>query len=754
MVVDFIKKATAQADIFKNEYPDKMPEIKIFKDEIDGFVDNSIKDISDPEYVIVYLNNIIDLYENVKNSYLEYIKDKEGSDFVPDEVLINKQISLLYFNNSGVYDKKDNYGHKTADALMLKQGVDVGAESKFTYSLYIASLAVGKCIKNKDNKSLEIISDLISQLLFLVANTFHPSVIANVIKLAINNKVSIDHELEDGDKVSIASLNLLEYLLRDKYELILKSLFETLVIREGKFLAYNSDYTPGLNVTDKCSISCNDLVFSVLGKYVIKSYKEILDDANQNNWFNTILSNPVYDKFKKQLYTNVLCDLTVNTNLGEDETINTCRYLREKATEWIKQPDLSKRPDVPEHFEYIDISRYMSELYSYSMYHVGDVEKTVNKFDEEMKRISDFIKLPENKDKDMSEEKEKGKQIADRKKHYLTLKSLIGFLFLEILSNEKLSDKVYTPEFVLYVMMNEPGIDNAMHDIHSALMSLYSKRDFKPMGVKSNNPYFIHYGEGDDVASPEAKYIAKLASGLSHYNMSSRIVASSAYSFRELGNAIFSVGTSFEMYNTYFIEYLRNKIGYLNSHVSENVYFEKDIQDKVVEIYNKFDECYKNDKFVSKEDIEELISLIETINSVNNKLLTDKPEIKNDLNEKIGFEQYYCDSISAAINEYIDSYNSLVNIYSVLDKITVNTTMADATKTYISDKNEGKPQYSLWPRIIQYEYPIVEEKRQHKTIEQTHHENYMDLEPGDIESGYYKDPNPRTKSRYTTTKGC
>lgn len=749
MVVDFIKKANTQADIFKNEYPDKMPEIKIFKDEIDSFVDNSTKDINDPEYAIVYLNNIIDLYENVKNSYLEYIKDKEGSDFVPDEVLINKQISLLYFNNSGVYDKKDNYGHKTADALMTPSKASVGAESKFTYSLYLASLAVEKCVKNNDDKTLETISDLVSQLLFLVTNAFHPSVIANIIKLIINNKVSIDRELEDGDRLSITSLNLLEYLLRDKYESTLKSLFETLVIREGKFLAYNLDYTPGLNVTDKCSISCDDLVFSVLGKYVIKSYKEILDDANQNNWFNTILSNPVYDKFKKQLYTDVLCDLTVNTDLGEDETINTCRYLREKTTEWIKQPDLSKRPDVPEPFEYIDITRYMSELYSYSMYHVGDVEKTVNKFDEEMKRISDFIKLPENKDKDMSEEKEKGNKIADRKKHYLTLKSLIGFLFLEILSNEKLSDKVYTPEFVLYAMMNEPGIDNAMHDIHSALMSLYSKRDFKPMGVKSNNPYFIHYGEGNDIASPEAKYIAKLASGLAHYNMSSRITASFAYTFKELGNIIFSVGTSFEMYNTYFLEYIRTNIGYLNSHVSENARFKKDVQDKVVEIYNKFDDCYKNDRFVSREDIEELISLIENITSVSNKLLSEGSEIKNS-----EFEQYYCDIIGSAINEYIDSYNSLVNIYSVLDKIIVNTTTADATKTYVSDKNEGKPQYSLWPRIIQHEYPIVEEKRQHKTIEQTHHENYMDLEPGDIESGYYKDPNPRTKSRYTTTKGC
>ena len=787
MNTDFIKKANQQAKIFETEYPDKSPEYDVFKNEMRSIIDKDYADLTSVKNTVNFLNNIIELYNNIKDSYLEYYKEKHDGDFIPDNVLIDKQISLLYFNNSGVYNLKDNYTYPTPDVLKIKKGTTLrtGLSSKFTFALYISSLTIEQCEKNKDKNSIKLISDLITQLLFTVANIFHPSVIANVLKFAMTNYKTPNTDTDD-DNYKYEKRNILEYLLKDEYEITIKTLFETLVIREGNLLSNRLDYTPGLVVDDKTSVSCDDLVFSVLSGFVIKSFKDILDDSNRNNWFNTILSNPVYDKFKKQLYTNALCNITVNIDSGENETINTCRYLREKATEWIKCADLSKRPNLPEPFEYIDITNYLETLYSYSIYHIGDVEATVNKFDAQIKELEDSINKLENptisaepvevdidptevkeeerntedvkensnasvdesssEDKYLSSKKEKLKEIVARKKHYLTLKSLIGFLFLEILSNEKLCDKVYTPEFVLYVMMNEPGIDNAMHDIHSAIMALYSKRDFKPMSVPSNNPFFIHYGEGKDVASPEAKYIAKLLSGLAHYNMSSRVVASSVYSFRELGNAICSTGISFAMYETYFVLTLRNNFKYLTSYVEcDNISdkTKKEISDTLHELVNLCD----NKKIISEKGVNDVLSVI-------NHLLDEIKHAGDTVPSDLLYAEYYSNIIKSAIVDYMDSAYRITNIYKVLYKIVDNTSSDIARDTFLRDKSEGKTQYSLWPRIVQYEYPIIAEDHVHKTREETHHDNFMDLEPGDITSGYYKDPKPRTKTRYSTTKTC
>lgn len=754
MVIDFIKKAGIQADIFKNEYPDKMPEYEIFKNEMKSISDEEFRDLTNPQFVITYLNDLIELYNNIKDAYLDYYRDKNGGDFIPEDVLVDKAISLLYFRNSGVYNIKDNYSYKTPDALMDEIGSKsyVGASSKFTFGLYVSLISM---MKNKDNKEVvDRISKLVEQLLYTVANIFHPSVVAYLIELAITNTPYLPENDKNEDIYYVdKSTNLLKYLLKDDYESTLKSLFETLVIREGKFLASRLDYTTGLD-TNECGVSYNNLVFNVLSKYIIKSYKEILDDSNQNNWVNTILSNPVYDKFRKRLYTMALCNLTVYNTDGEDETINACRYLREKVTEWIKYDDLSKRPNVPEPFDYIDIATYLQALYSYSMYHVGDVEITVNKFDDEIRKLEVYIENPENKDKDLDNEKEKIKKITDRKKHYLTLKSLIGFLFLEILSNEKICDKVYTPELVLYIMMNEPGIDNAMHDTHSAIMALYSKRDFKPLGTPSNNPFFIHYGEGNDVASPEAKYIAKLLSGITHYNMSSRVVASSAFTFKELGNSIFSVGSSFAMYGAYFSNLLKQNFDSLTHYITEDKFISDDLKKEVSNVCDDIRKKVSNNKLISMDDMEQIMDTLSktknTITERNEKIKQDKDKFDN-----FGvYEECYCDSLYSAIDDYMDTSRALHNIYNVLDKIIKNSSSGTASDTYIKDKAGGKQQYSLWPRIVQYEYPIVKSEKKIKTREETHHDNYMDLEPGDITSGYYKDPKPRTKSRYTTTKGC
>lgn len=736
MIIDFIKKSEKQAEIFETTFPKEKVEYSLFSEEMKNILNFDFKDLTNIQNVIEYLHRLTDTYDNVKKAVLEYKKEVNNLDNEPDDVLVSKEISLLYLNNSGVYDKKTNYHYGTNDAL-YESNNKIGCSSALTFALYIASLSLNKC---EDEKNCFLIRSSAEQLLYTVANTFHPSIVTNFIRLAINN--SYDTSAEDTTN------NILKNIFKERYDIVIKSIFETLVIREGKFLAYNIGYTPGLNIRDKCSISCDDLVFNVLGSYIIKSWKELLDDPNQNNWFNTILGNPVYDRFKKQLFTSVLCDITVFNPNGETNVIDTCRYLREKVTEWIKLPDLSKRPEIPEPFNYIDITQYMEQLYSYSRYHVGDVEEIVNGFDSRIELLEKQIAdTKDSTEEDIETSKKNLENLKSRKKHYLTLKSLIGFLFLEILSNEKLCDKVFDMDFVLNIMKNEPGIDNAMHDTHSALMSLYSKRDFRPMGIDSINPFFIHKGEGHDVASSEAKCLAKLLSGMTHYNMSSRVAASSVFTFKEFGNAINSIGTSFAMAVSYFSKEIKKNIEYFKNHLMPDGKIDKELLYGVSE---KVEKCVERlGEIITDEEVKDIDSLIDDISS---KIAENKN--KEETGVEISFIEHYLIIIKQNISDYKDAIGSVENIFIVFNKILKNFTSPQAISTFEQDEHNGKKQYCLWPRPIQHEYPIVKEKKVSKSIEETHHENFMDLEPGDITSGYYKDPNPRSKSRYTTTKVC
>ena len=112
-----------------------------------------------------------------------------------------------------------------------------------------------------------------------------------------------------------------------------------------------------------------------------------------------------------------------------------------------------------------------------------------------------------------------------------------------------------------------------------------------------------------------------------------------------------------------------------------------------------------------------------------------------------------------AIKEGIVAYDETVwgenNIFEQIKKIFERCGSQTAIVTARGDIEKDKRQYSFWPRINQYNYPIQDEDANPpKSKEQTAHESYYDLMPGDLESGRYKVPYERLDDRYSVSKGC
>ena len=95
--------------------------------------------------------------------------------------------------------------------------------------------------------------------------------------------------------------------------------------------------------------------------------------------------------------------------------------------------------------------------------------------------------------------------------------------------------------------------------------------------------------------------------------------------------------------------------------------------------------------------------------------------------------------------------NIFTQTKNILERLNSETAVIAAR----GDIEAGKRQYSLWPRINQYDYPIMTTDEDNiKSKEETAHENFFDIQPGDIKSGRYNTPFERLDSRYTTSKGC
>ena len=746
MTDNLINTSVSDNELFQKEYPDKVINISEYIDRMQQskvFVGALPKDEESEASLFTYekiksmIEETISSYDLLKNRLMEYYKSIGGID--TPNVCVSRGISELYLLCPNAYDKNTVTNYSSFDTIVLNNGVSA-ASSKVTFVIALIS-------EKMKEENVEEVKALIKSLLFTIANTFNPNVVADLI-------------------ANLMDVDVIDYIFREDVDSLMKELYETLVMREGIFLSIDENYFGALNK----GFRTTDLTAYKLARFVFVKPEQILDDKNHFNWFGTILNPPVYDKYRKDLYTHILLSMVHSTTIKiGTETVyeamdNANRIIRKSVTDWIKVPDISKRPAVPEVFNYINITPYLKSIYTHALWDIGDMPTYVDpveaakdaaeeeynkvKADWDAKCTSENKPTEEDKTNLYAKKKEKDTALAVYKAR-LRHKSLIAFLFEEILSNEKVVAMTFDFDLVAFILAFEPNIDNAMHDTHSCVSALYNKRDFKPLGVESVNPFYMHANEGD-IISEKTKYLAHAMSGVANYNMGSRIACSFMNTPVEVANVIASVEYS-SMRAKISIQkllstYSANAISLAGNKVVVDAF------DKI-EAFNKLVDSLKDFNTTIAESRNNLLVMINDFIKYS-----DEFDMSGYDNGSAGYFYNFKKTLKN-LRTFIIAYEDTVwgedNVFTQIRKILERLNSETAVIAARGDIEAGKRQYSLWPRINQYDYPIMTTDEDNiKSKEETAHENFFDIQPGDIKSGRYNTPFERLDSRYTTSKGC
>lgn len=727
---------------------------------------------SDIKTVIDEIDSLGVNFKYIFDSYSEYYRNTHDG-FVPDSLRLPYSLSKKILG-SQIYYKKENFNYKTADLIQDAYGIEFG--SRFTHVFDI----VIKLIDDEtiDESDIPEVYESFKCMLFEAANTFHPRAFAECIDNMIPSMQIAFGERCEGDIIQI---------------------FETLVITEGNNLN-NDNY-----IDVDCTREKSCFVFDILSKHVFTDVHEILDDPNHHNWFNTILSNVNYDKYRKSFYTNALIDLVIDysenidrNNLKQNAMIYANRFIRQSVTKWIKTPVIADRPKEPEVYNYINISDYLYVIYKYGLFFIGNIDTRINEFDKKQDEYTASIKECEDKllhdnteeeNKTLKERKEKLtntlNESESQRKHLLTLESLISFLFIEILSNEKLTYMSFDDSLIYSVVLHEPDEDNAMHSTFIAICSLYFKRDYNSgIAVSPINPYFVHKGFNSDIASEDAKFIAKLLSTTISYNNSSRISAATCVTPREISNVMISLKESLNKLYFHIKGHVTTSFNYILGYLQQindglNTYKENMIkaagQDKYDEIVNSIDgvqnalnDVYReifniddsNNRNIIKSFVDGKDKIIKSIDNLkvsikdcldslskeNRNLFTLWLGINSPYNPDADIDKHFVDNCYRYMDQVDVSLNYLKEAYEGTDNNFKTITEIIDNFNRVNDYNLDPDLKTLWPVLTQVNVPITENNGP-VLLDDV---KFKDIKPGDIKSEKYR----RTNSRFSTSSAC
>lgn len=757
---NIIKQSIDDTKLFLEEYPEKMIDKSAYTERMKQSIDFTgvIKQPKDSNTVetegsLFTFEKIISMTEETIDLY-EYLKKQ-----VTENTRLSWNISSIYLESPGAYNRKTVNAYRSFDTIELGK---INITSKITFILALAADLISA--KKYTKEEYDTFKADIKSLFLTAASVFNPNVLGDLL-------------------ASLCDIGVLNYIF-DKEELnqFIVEMYECLVLAEGILIDNTENYLSDINV----GLTTSDLVAYKLSRFVFKNPIEILDDKNHHNWYDTIFNPPAYNRYKKDLYTLILLDL-VNTpdgrfNNGHEKypaMDEANRYIRQSITDWIKHKDISERPDIPEAIRFINITPYLKNIYSHALWTMSDMneyvdvleaakEETEKKYTEVKTTWDSFKKHTLENSESVNEEELHEELLASKEakdvayNEYLSAlkhKSLIGFLFLEILSNEKTVAMCFNRDLIAFILSFEPGVDNSMHDTYIAVTSLYNKRDFQPLGVNAVNPFYIHAVEGDIIAD-ESKKLAAIMSGLTNYNMGSRIACSFINTPVEAAAVISNVEYTTMRAKLTLSEIIKRLVESCKSAI------DKIDTDKI------FDEA--NGREINKliqaslEDFDMNVpesrnNLIVVINNFLDKDTFNPDVFLNDSDQTETTQFAYMTYVRFGaeltnLKEAIISYDDTVwgesNIFNQINEIFTRLESEEAIVTANSDIQANKRQYSLWPRINQYEYPITDEEQQAKSKEETAHENFYDLEPGDLRSGRFATPYERLGDRYSTSKAC
>lgn len=712
-IINGLSHAKAEQMWFKENYPTKP--MSVFASELKKILslpvnyESDILNILEVEYIRL---------KNIDDAYVEYMKEKN----MIGDISLSKDFSEVIINTPTIFEQTDRpYAIQTKWAVSNEIGC---VDTSFIYAIH---RGYSEYLESEDEEKSKQIKEFIDSIIWEAINLLNPSTVAKTLNTIYMYLYNSNRLVLDNEKVNSIKADVVKY-------------YDTLLNKEKLN-----------NEAVKINFIKEQTVLEIMIQSVYRDMMDLLEQApNLVKKFEE--QYPLYKDSYQAIFTNYFVNVVLLSGIQysqEDNLIQkTARFLRNEILKWVKTPKKEDRPEYIPVFKLLDQKILVVKYYQYLMYNIGNLDKTLNSQDDNIEEASKALEKTK-ADKNNSEDAIKVAQatydnLVKAKENTLKTKSLVAFYIQECTLNEKIAKWVFSIESVVAILSCAPIYESAAHDSYSEVVSLFTKRDFQPMGYESVNPCYMHFNEGD-VSSPEVKLLASVASGMINPSMPSLQATSTARTFMDLYVGINTLKTNFSKVKEHYVNLIKTDIFSLGNAICSNIdrsskkneNFDEEIGKRLDEA-DAFDIVKDN---LTEDDLATITKLVETVNKIcSAESLSDlldfevaftKFKDKREEESMISWIKSSGEMLRHTLEDWKDARDRYFNIVKLYDDILANYISVKGNK-----KSEEEPFKDLWPLTTQYDWPTKEEEKP-ISAEEAQATYMLNLKPGDIGAGRY-----------------
>ena len=712
-LIDKFNQSKSEQNWFQNNYPSKPVSFfaadlkKTLSSPVD--YDTDIVKILDVEYIRL---------KNIEESYVEYMKEKK----MIGDISLSKDLSEIIINTPSIFEQSDSpYAIKTKWAVSNEIGC---VDTSFTYAIHRGYSEYLEC---EDEEKAKQIKEAIDSIVWEAINLLNPSTVAISLNSIYEYLYKSNRLILDNEKVNSIKADILKY-------------YDALLNKEKLN-----------NEAMKINFIKEQSVLEIMIYTVYRDIMDLLEQApNLVKKFEE--QYPLYKDSYQTIFTNHFIKVVLLSGIRytqEDNLVQkTARFLRNEILKWVKTPKKEDRPEYIPVFKLLNQKILVVKYYQYLLYNIGNLDKVLNSQDENIEHAAKALeetKADKNSSKDaINVAQATYDNLVKAKENTLKTKSLVAFYIQECTLNEKIAKWTFSIESVIAILSCTPIYESAAHDSYSEVASLFTKRDFQPMGYESVNPCYMHFNEGD-VSSPEVKLLASIISGMVNPSMPSLQSTATARTFMDLYVGINTLKTNFSKVKEHYVNLIKTNIFSLGNAISANIdRSSKKNENFDEEIGKRLDESDAFDIVkdeLTEDDLETITKITETVERIcSAQSLSDlldfevdfmKTKDKRDEESMLSWIKSSGQMLRNVLEEWKDARDRYFNIVKLYDDILTNYLSGRGNK-----KSDDEPFKDLWPLTTQYEWPAKESEKT-MTSEEAQATYMLNLKPGDIGAGRY-----------------
>lgn len=712
-LIDKFNQSKSEQNWFQNNYPSKP--VSFFAADLKKTIsspvdyDTDIVKILDVEYIRL---------KNIEESYVEYMKEKK----MIGDISLSKDLSEIIINTPSIFEQSDS-----PYAIKTKWAVSNGNECVDTSFTYAIHRGYSEYLECEDEEKSKQIKESIDSVIWEAINLLNPSTVAISLNSIYEYLYKSNRFILDNEKVNSIKADILKY-------------YDALLNKEKLN-----------NEAMKINFIKEQSVLEIMIYTVYRDIMDLLEQApNLVKKFEE--QYPLYKDSYQTIFTNHFIKVVLLSGIRytqEDNLVQkTARFLRNEILKWVKTPKKEDRPEYIPVFKLLNQKILIVKYYQYLLYNIGNLDKVLNSQDENIEHAAKALeetKADKNSSKDaINVAQATYDNLVKAKENTLKTKSLVAFYIQECTLNEKIAKWTFSIESVIAILSCTPIYESAAHDSYSEVASLFTKRDFQPMGYESVNPCYMHFNEGD-VSSPEVKLLASIISGMVNPSMPSLQSTATARTFMDLYVGINTLKTNFSKVKEHYVNLIKTNIFSLGNAICANIdRSSKKNENFDEEIGKRLDESDVFDIVkdeLTEDDLATITKITETVEKIcSAESLSDlldfevdfmKTKDKRDEESMLSWIKSSGQMLRNVLEEWKDARDRYFNIVKLYDDILTNYLSGRGNK-----KSDNEPFKDLWPLTTQYEWPAKESEKT-MTSEEAQLTYMLNLKPGDIGAGRY-----------------